>query len=167
MYSDTSNVDIGKKKYNRGNLCVLLGLEDTSQLTDEIKKKSIPEDLLKIAWVLDKPSRLSMILKEIFYISRDNNEDVRLALARAQINAHLKMNENLEKYTQQRFAAETMERLIFGELMLDGKAQRQARKKETSIDQSRKEVPAAKKKSTNKKTPTKGTGKSKKKAEEK
>lgn len=163
MYSDTSNVDIGNKKYNRGNLCVLLGLEDTSQLSDHIKNNTISEDLLKIAWVLDKPVRLPMILKDIFYISRENNEDVRLALARAQINGHLKMNENLEKYMQQQFAAETMERLIFGELMLDGKANRQPRKKETSPEQSKKTVPAAKKKE--KKKPAKGTGRSKKKGE--
>ncbi len=100
---------------------MLLGLDDSIKLKDHVKKLSIHQDILSIAWVLDKPVRLPVELETIHNIAKDNNIHVRLALARAQIDAALNMNENLQKYTKQKFVAETMERVIFGDLLLEGK----------------------------------------------
>ena len=124
MSRDRSTIEIGKKRYNRDNLAMLLGLENESDLDNIMKMDAVPSDILNIAWVLDKPTRLPVALKDIYAIERDDNEGVRLALARAQIDAALNLNENLQKYTKQKFVAETIEKMLFGELLLEGKSKK-------------------------------------------
>ena len=87
-----------------------------------MKKNSISGDILNLAWVLDDPGRLTVMLENIHNIPQEDNILIRLALARVQIDAALSMNENLQKYTKQKFVAETIERLIFGDLLVEGKS---------------------------------------------
>ena len=88
----------------------------------------ISNDLLNIAYILDKPSRLPIMLREIYHIPGKENEEIRLALARAQIDSLLNMNQNLEKNSTQKYVSETIEKLIFGELLLNGKSQDKERR---------------------------------------
>jgi len=155
MIGDSSTIEIKKKRYEKTHLSMLLGLEHPSDLASFIKSNTIPEDILNIAWVLDKPTRLPVALKSIYEISRDDNDTVRLALARAQIDAALHLNENLRKYTKQKFVAETMERMIFGELLLEGKSKKNSRKKNGND----KEGNSQKKRIPKKKSTTAGSAK--------
>lgn len=122
MHEETSTIEIHKKHNRVSTLKILLGLDDSMSLKDFLKKKTVPTDILNIAWVLDEPTRLPIILEIIHAIPNEENMEVRLSLVRAQIDASLRMNENLQKYTKQKFVAETIERLIFGDLMLEGKS---------------------------------------------
>ena len=132
MYGNPSTIEINSKHYSKSNLCMLPGLGDPISLKDYLKKNKISKDILNIALVMDDSSRLPVMIKQIYHIPREGNEEVRLALVRAQIDAALRMNENLQKYMTQRYVAETIEKLIFGELLLDGKAKKDARKKKGS-----------------------------------
>ena len=131
MYGNSSTIEINAKHYSKSNLCMLLGLGDSVSLK-VLKKNKISKDILNIAQVMDDPSQLPVMIKQIYHIPREGNEEVRLVLVRAQIDAALRMNENLQKYMTQRYVAETIEKLIFGELLLDGKAKKDARKKKGS-----------------------------------
>jgi len=128
MYEHTTTIEINGKKYNESNIRILLGLEEVQNLKQYLKKNRVSEDILKIAYVIDRPTRLTTMLKEIYHIPHEDNEDVRLALARVQIDAALRMNENLQRYMQLQFVSETIERLIFGELLLDGKTKKESEK---------------------------------------
>ena len=103
---------------------MLVGLEDQDLLETYLKENIISDDILRIAWVMDKPTRLPVSLEQLYNIKNIENNDVRIPLARAQVDAALRMNENLQKYTKQKYVAETIERLIFGELLLEGKGKK-------------------------------------------
>ena len=122
MSKGNTTVEIKKRMYNQSTLEILLGLGEDESITEHLKQQPIPEDILNIAWVLDKPTRLPTVLKTIHAINKEDNIDVRLSLARAQIDAALKMNENLQQYTKQKFVAETIERMVFGNLLVEGKS---------------------------------------------
>lgn len=143
MYEHHTTLEINGKKYNESNLRILLGLEEGEDLRKYLKKNRVSEDILKIAYVIDNPTRFTAMLKEIYHIPHENNEEVRLALARVQIDAALRMNENLQRYMQLQFVSETIERLIFGELLLDGKvkkgSKREKKKPRSSTSASKKE----------------------------
>ena len=151
--NDNSMIVIDKKRYSESNLRMLLGIGEDITLKDHIKKISISEDILNLAWVLDDPSRLTVMLEKIHAIPHEDNILVRLALARVQIDAALSMNENLEKYTKQKFVAETIERMVFGDLLVEGKSSKNnGNGKEKTIVTRKKTAPPSKPSVSRKKT---------------
>lgn len=124
MTSGNSMIEIDKRQYSEMTLRILLGFPEGDTVRSYLKDHTVPPDILTIAWVLDQPTRFPVVLADIHGIARENNTAVRLALARAQINASLRMNENLQMFHEQKFVAETMERMIFGDLLVEGKSSR-------------------------------------------
>ncbi len=164
MNSGSSTIEIKKRRYSESTLCILLGLEDEESLAAFLKKQTIAEDILNIAWVIDKPIRLPATLGIIHGIKKDDNVEARLALARAQINAALRMNENLQMFNQQKFVAEAMERIIFGNLLVEGKSSKNSNnsngngKKDRKKGIKKKGTASSGKKASPKKKGTKASG---------
>ncbi len=76
-------------------------------------------DLL-VARALKNPMRLPWLLKEIcnLCLKEDELREMRLALIRVQVDAELRMNQDIQRYQQRRYVAQVMEILLFNELML-------------------------------------------------
>ncbi len=105
-------IKIRGKNYSIGTLKVLTG-EET------ITPRKINKDFLVIAEAIDEPNNLPLLLKPLFDISNDN-EDLRLGLARVQIDSKLNMKEDLEAYNTRLFVAETIEKMLYGGLLIEG-----------------------------------------------
>ena len=94
---------------------------DLELLTGE---DSVPEtpsyNLRLVARALRNPMRLPWLLKDICALNLgcDEQRDLRLALIRVQVDAELRMNEDIQKYQQRRYVAQVIEVLLFNELML-------------------------------------------------
>jgi hypothetical protein len=76
--------------------------------------------ILLLARILRQPMRLPWLLKEICALCPGEEEmrDVRLALIRVQVEAELRMNEDIQRYQQRRYVAQVIEILLFQELLL-------------------------------------------------
>lgn len=94
---------------------------DLTLLTGE---DSVPEtpgsNILLVARALRNPMRLPWLLKDIcgLNLGCEEQRDLRLALIRVQVDAELRMNEDIQKYQQRRYVAQVIEVLLFNELML-------------------------------------------------
>ncbi|HIH44390.1 MAG TPA: hypothetical protein HA257_04740 [Candidatus Methanoperedenaceae archaeon] len=109
MKTDSDLVDIKGKKYSRKNLQLLLGRTDIDGVTDE---------LLVIAEAVDDPYRLPFLLDRILTFEVTGEDTLRPALLRVQIDAMLRMNDDLEKFQRRRYVAQVMEKLLYGDLLL-------------------------------------------------
>lgn len=105
-------IKIRGKNYSIGTLKVLTG-EET------ITPRKINKDFLVIAEAIDEPDNFSFLLKPLFDIPNDN-DDLRLGLARIQIDSKLNMKEDLEAYNTRLFVAETIEKMLYGGLLIEG-----------------------------------------------
>ncbi len=86
---------------------------------DSIRETFTP-NLLVVARALRNPMRLPWLLKEICALNLNCEEqrDLRLALIRVQVDAELRMNEDIQRYQQRRYVAQVIEVLLFNDLML-------------------------------------------------
>ena len=107
-----SKIKIGGKEYSIGTLKVLTG-EET------IKPRSVKKEFLILAEALDEPDNFPFLLKDIYEMS-NNDDNIRLALSRIQIDSKFKMKEDLESYNTRLFISETIEKMLYGGLLLDG-----------------------------------------------
>jgi hypothetical protein len=58
---------------------------------------------------------------EKFYTMQIKNEKAfQFSLLRVQVDADLRMHEDIQMYQQRKYVAETLEKLLYGELMLGG-----------------------------------------------
>jgi hypothetical protein len=88
---------------------------------DEIKDpEGIKGYLLMMAKALRNPMRLPWLIKDIFNlcIKEEDQRDMRLCLIRVQVEAELKMNQDIQRYQQRRYVAQVIEILLFNELLL-------------------------------------------------
>lgn len=84
--------------------------------------ESISREMLLLTEVIEAPLRLPSIL-EVFYTMQLKDEKAfHFSLLRVQVDSDLRMHEDIQKYQQRRYVAETLERLIYGELMLSGES---------------------------------------------
>jgi len=76
--------------------------------------------MLLLARILKNPMRLPWFLKEIcdLCLNDEEHKDLRLALIRIQVDAELRMNQDIQKYQQRRYVAQVVEILQFNELLL-------------------------------------------------
>lgn len=105
-------VIINDKKYSIKTLGLLTGQEDV-----DIEK--VPENILIIAQVVDDPDRLPYLLEILKYLEIDDKEKFRFVLLRVQIDSQLHLNEDMEKYHKRLFVSQVIEKLIYGELLLE------------------------------------------------
>ncbi|MFZ3167637.1 MAG: hypothetical protein WA130_08480 [Candidatus Methanoperedens sp.] len=100
------------KKYSLKTLGLLTG-----QMDADIEK--IHDNILIIAQVVDDPDKLPYFLETIKSLEIDDIEKFRFVLLRVQIDSQLHLNENIEKYHKRLFVSQIIEKLIYGELLLE------------------------------------------------
>ncbi len=104
---------ISEKKYSERNLQLITGKKDISLHTMDI-----PEEMLLLSEVIEDPKKLPYLL-ETFYTAQIKNEKAfHFALLRVQVDSDIRMHEDIQKYQQRKYVAETLEKLLYGELML-------------------------------------------------
>jgi hypothetical protein len=106
-----NDVIISGEKYSSADLKLLTGLDAIGEPKGYI---------LLLARILKEPLRLPWQLKNIcgLCLSEGDQRDFRLALIRVQVEADLRMNEDIQRYQQRRYVAQVIEILLFNELML-------------------------------------------------
>lgn len=109
-----NSITIKGEKYCVDDLLLLSG-EDEIKNPDGIKGY-----LLMMAKALRNPMRLPWLIKDIFNlcIKEEDQRDMRLCLIRVQVEAELKMNQDIQRYQQRRYVAQVIEILLFNELLL-------------------------------------------------
>jgi hypothetical protein len=109
-----NSITINGEKYCADDILLLSG-------EDEIKEpEKIKSYVLLIAKALRNPMRLPWLLKDIFNlcIKEEDQRDMRLCLIRVQVEAELKMNQDIQRYQQRRYVGQVIEILLFNELLL-------------------------------------------------
>ena len=109
-----NSITIKGEKYCIDDLLLLSG-------EDEIKEpERIKGYLLMMAKALRNPMRLPWLIKDIFNlcIKEEDQREMRLCLIRVQVEAELKMNQDIQRYQQRRYVAQVIEILLFNELLL-------------------------------------------------
>lgn len=113
MGSIFGEITILDKNYSEKNLQLITGKKDIAAYRD-----SIPEEMLLLSEVIEDPLKLPYML-DTFYTTQIKNEKAfHFALLRVQVDSDLRMHEDLQKYQQRKYVAETLEKLLYGELML-------------------------------------------------
>ena len=104
-------IDIADEKFSLSDLRLLMGVDDLRDTKPYI---------LLLARALRDPLRLPWLLKDIceLYLGDDELHDLRLALIRVQVDADMRMNEDIQRYQQRRYVAQVIEILMFQELLL-------------------------------------------------
>ena len=104
-------VTINDEKFSADDLRLLAG-------EDEIKE---PKGFtLLVARALHNPMRLPWLLKDIcaLCLKEEDQRDMRLSLIRVQVEAEMRMNEDIQRYQQRRYVAQVIEILLFNDLLL-------------------------------------------------
>ncbi len=108
-------ITISGEKFSSADLLLLTG-------EDEIKD---PKGfILLVARALRNPMRLPWFLKDIcaLCLKEEEQSDMRLSLIRIQVEAELRMHEDIQRYQQRRYVAQVIEILLFNELLLAPRA---------------------------------------------
>jgi len=103
---------LNDKKYSTKTLGLLTGQVD-------VDIEQVPENILIIAQVVDDPDSLPYLLETLKYMKIDDMEKFRFVLLRVQIDSQLHLNEDMEKYHKRLFVSQVIEKLIYGDLLLD------------------------------------------------
>ncbi len=105
-------IRIMDKKYSSKTLELLTGRKGV-----DIEK--IHDNVLAIAGVVDDPDQLPYVIEGIKSLEIDDMDKFRFVLLRVQVDSHLHMNEDLEKYMKRLYVAQVIEKLLYGELLLE------------------------------------------------
>jgi hypothetical protein len=106
-------VIILEKKYLEKNLQLITGKKDLC-----LHVKDIPEEMLMLCEVIEDPRKLPYMLEAFHTVQIKNEKAFHFALLRVQIDSDIRMHEDIQKYQQRKYIAETLEKLLYGELML-------------------------------------------------
>lgn len=101
-----------EKKYSLKTLGLLEGKTDV-----DIEK--VHDNILIMAEVVDNPDKLPYFLEAIKSLEIDDPEKFRFVLLRVQIDSQLHLNEDIEKYHKRLFVSQVIEKLLYGELLLE------------------------------------------------
>lgn len=112
---DRLNID--GEEYSRETVEVLMGEKEVNELKEEWKP---------VAKALSNPKELPFLLDDIVDIG--NDKELRLGLVRIQVNAQLKMKEDLDFYKQQLFTAKSIEIILYNTLLLKATVKREGKK---------------------------------------
>ena len=98
----------------------MYGVDDLKLLTgaDEIREPK--SYILLLAKILKNPMRLPWFLKDVcsLCMEEEDQREMRLSLIRVQVDAELRMNQDIQRYQQRRYVAQVIEVLLFNDLML-------------------------------------------------
>lgn len=97
--------------YGADDLKLLMGAEEIREPKSYI---------LLLAKILKSPMRLPWFLKDICALCMEEQDqrEMRLSLIRVQVDAELRMNQDIQRYQQRRYVAQVIEVLLFNDLML-------------------------------------------------
>jgi hypothetical protein len=102
-------IEIDGKKYKKRTVELLTGIKNFHELNDNLKL---------LAEAIENPYDFPFVLENIY--DMDFDEDMRLALVRIQIDSKLHMNKDLEGMQLRLYVAETIEKMLYGELLMEG-----------------------------------------------
>ncbi len=105
-------IRIKDKKYSSKTLELLEGQKG-------VDIEEIHDNILIIAEVVDDPDQLPYVIEGIKSLEIDDMDRFRFVLLRVQVDSHLHMNEDLEKYMKRLYVAQVIEKLLYGELLLE------------------------------------------------
>ena len=110
--NNSESITIEGEKFSAHDISLLTGADSISETPNS--------NILMVARALRNPMRLPWLLKDICALNLgcDEQRDLRLALIRVQVDAELRMNEDIQRYQQRRYVAQVIEVLLFNELML-------------------------------------------------
>ncbi len=96
-------VVILEKKYSEKNLQLITGKKDICVHTEDI-----PEEMLLLSEVIEDPPRKLPYMLETFHTAQIKNEKAfHFALLRVQVDSDIRMHEDIQKYQQRKYVAET------------------------------------------------------------
>ncbi|WP_255335071.1 hypothetical protein [Methanosarcina sp. KYL-1] len=101
------------KVYSEKDLQLITGKKDISEHTE-----NIPEEMLLLSEIIEDPLKLPHLLETFYTLQIKNEKAFHFALLRVQVDSDLRMHEDIQKYQQRKYVAETLEKLLYGELML-------------------------------------------------
>ena len=104
-----NQIEIHEKKYNKDTVEIFSGMKNKVH----IDKSQIP-----VLEAIDNPSELPFLIEEIHALN--TTDSLRLGLVRVQVHSELKMHEDLNKYQNWLYVAQTIEKMLWGELLLNG-----------------------------------------------
>lgn len=107
------NVLIAEKEYSLDTLKIITG---RSVLKDP---DLIPEELLLLCSVIENPYLLPYFLETFYSMQLRDENAFHFALLRIQVDSQLRMNEDIQKHQHRMYAARTLEKLLFNELLLE------------------------------------------------
>ncbi len=105
-------ISIRDKKYSLKTLGLLAGQTD-------VDIGNLQDNILTIAEVVDEPDKLPYLLETIKSLKIEDPEKFRFVMLRVQIDSQLHLNEDIEKYHKRLFVSQVIEKLIYGELLLE------------------------------------------------
>lgn len=114
MENINNEVTILGKRYSEKNLRLITGKKDVCSHTE-----SIPEEMLLLSEAIDDPLKLPYLLETFYTMQIKNEKAFHFSLLRVQVDSDLRMHEDIQKYQQRKYVAETLEKLLYGELMLE------------------------------------------------
>jgi hypothetical protein len=104
-----NKIEVHGKEYNKDAVEILAGKRGETKLD----KSMIP-----IIEAIDNPSELPFLIADIN--SMKTTDSLRLALVRVQVQSELMMHEDLNKYQKRLYVAQAIEKMLWGELLMDG-----------------------------------------------
>jgi hypothetical protein len=105
------SITINGETYGADDLKLLMGADEISEPKSYV---------LLLAKILKNPMRLPWFLKEICSLCMEEQDqrEMRLGLIRIQVDAELRMNQDIQRFQQRRYVAQVIEVLLFNDLML-------------------------------------------------
>lgn len=79
---------------------------------------NVPPLLDRIAICLAEPLIFPELVEEI--VTNEGIKEIRIHLARVQIDSELRMRQDVDYHTQRLWMSQTMERMVFGGLIIEG-----------------------------------------------
>jgi len=95
---------------------------DTLQLLlgqESVEQGNVPDEILLLPKAIDDPDCLPFIIEELDGLEIENEKMFRLALLNVQIDSELRMDEDIQIHQRRRNVAQDIEKMIFGELLIE------------------------------------------------
>ena len=84
-----------------------------------VEQGNVPGEILLFAKAIDDPYCLPFIIEELDGLEIKDEKMFRFALLRVQIDSELRMNEDIQMHQRRRYVAQVIEKMIFGELLIE------------------------------------------------
>lgn len=104
-----NKVEVHGKSYSKDIVEILSGKRGSTK---------VDKKLLPVLEAIANPNELPFLIGDINALKPTH--ELRLALIRVQVYSELKMHEDLNLYQKRLYVSQTIEKLLFGELLLEG-----------------------------------------------